>query len=762
MTTAATSLLGLALPVTGELSGTWGDTVNNSITSLLDTAVAGTTTLSTDADVTLTTTTLAANQARQAILLCSGARTALRTITAPAQSKIYTIINATTGGFSVKLVGVGPTTGLTIPNGASAVVAWNGSDFIEIGSSTIGNLVVNGNLTVTGSTTLSGGTANGVAYLNGSKVVTTGSALTFDGSQLAVTGSVKATAALSGVWDGSTGTYQTYKYNGTSVGDIGTANQAVNGSTGDFAITSRSGNLIFGQNTVEQMRLTSTGLGIGTSSPVSKLDVYSTGNTTLTISGSSGGGGDVSQIDFFRIGSNVTSSVKAIRDGGNTSGALTFYTALSGSNTERMRLDSSGNLGLGVTPSAVASSDRVLQVRNFLFDDNSNGYGILRYNNYFNGTNDVYLNTGTVSAFQMAGNAFRWYQAASGTAGTAITFTQAMTLDASGNLSLSGNSSPTLAFNGTATSGGRGILFQYNGTQYGRVTQTPLTGELRITSGESGQTGYYTTFYTDGSERARFDSSGNFGIGTTTPASYGKLVAYAASGASWIVSVSGSNQTYMGYDVSIGANAIESTGALVFATKAGFAESARFDTSGNFFIGTTNIGYSRKLGVTSSGDAAMIQTTGSATSTPCEFWNTATSGDNRFTFFYTEGTPTARGSIDYNRAGGLTRYNTTSDQRLKENIVDAPSAMSLINGIKIRSFDWKETGFHVDHGVIAQELQQVVPEAVSVGDDNEDESVKKPWGVDTSVLVPALVKALQEMKAIIDDQAARIAALEAK
>ena len=57
MATAYTSLLGLALPVTGELSGTWGDTVNNSITSLLDSAIAGTTTLSSDADVTLTTTT---------------------------------------------------------------------------------------------------------------------------------------------------------------------------------------------------------------------------------------------------------------------------------------------------------------------------------------------------------------------------------------------------------------------------------------------------------------------------------------------------------------------------------------------------------------------------------------------------------------------------------------------------------------------------------------------------------------------------------
>jgi len=69
MATSYTSLLGLALPVTGELSGTWGTTVNTEITELLDSAVAGTTTLSSDADVTLTTTTLASNQARQAVIL---------------------------------------------------------------------------------------------------------------------------------------------------------------------------------------------------------------------------------------------------------------------------------------------------------------------------------------------------------------------------------------------------------------------------------------------------------------------------------------------------------------------------------------------------------------------------------------------------------------------------------------------------------------------------------------------------------------------
>ena len=152
MTTAYTSLLGLALPVTGELSGTWGDTVNNSITSLLDSAIAGTQTLT--ADTTLTTTTGAANQSRQAILLCSPASANI-TITAPAQSKIYTVIN-TSATYTVTVRGVGPTTGVTLAVSESAVVAWNGTDFIRISSSnsTTGNFTVNGNLVVTGNTTL--------------------------------------------------------------------------------------------------------------------------------------------------------------------------------------------------------------------------------------------------------------------------------------------------------------------------------------------------------------------------------------------------------------------------------------------------------------------------------------------------------------------------------------------------------------------------------------------------------------------------------
>lgn len=132
MTTAATTLLGLALPVTGELSGTWGDTVNNSLTALLDTAVAGTTTLSSDADVTLTTTTLASNQARQAVILWTAGGTVTRNITAPAQSKTYVVINKTSSTQSIVIRGAGPTTGVTIVAGTAALVAWNGVDFVTV------------------------------------------------------------------------------------------------------------------------------------------------------------------------------------------------------------------------------------------------------------------------------------------------------------------------------------------------------------------------------------------------------------------------------------------------------------------------------------------------------------------------------------------------------------------------------------------------------------------------------------------------------
>jgi hypothetical protein len=133
--TSFTSLLGLALPTTGDLSGTWGTTVNDAITTLLDSAVAGTTTLSADTDVTLSTTNGATNQARQAVILWTATGTTTRNITAPAQSKAYIVINSTGGTQSIVIRGAGPTAGATVVAGERCIVAWNGSDFVKIATS---------------------------------------------------------------------------------------------------------------------------------------------------------------------------------------------------------------------------------------------------------------------------------------------------------------------------------------------------------------------------------------------------------------------------------------------------------------------------------------------------------------------------------------------------------------------------------------------------------------------------------------------------
>ena len=133
MTTGNTTLLGLALPVEGELDGAWGDIVNDSITSLLDSAIAGTTTLSVDSDVTLSTTSLAANEARQAVIRWNANGTVTRNITVPAQSKTYVIINDTAGTQDIVIRGAGPTTGVTVAAGERTIVAWTGSDFESVG-----------------------------------------------------------------------------------------------------------------------------------------------------------------------------------------------------------------------------------------------------------------------------------------------------------------------------------------------------------------------------------------------------------------------------------------------------------------------------------------------------------------------------------------------------------------------------------------------------------------------------------------------------
>ena len=226
MTVNRTTLLDLPLPVTGTESGTWGDTTNNGLTQYLDIAIAGTLVLSTDADVTLTSTegdssatNIGATTAQYAILRWTATGSTTRNITALAQSKTYVVINATGGTQSIVLRGAGPTTGVTIISGEKAFCVWNGSDFVKVSSSAAAggsntqvqynssgvlagssNLTFDGtSLTLGGNPTLSAGTANGVLYLNGSKVATSGSALVFDGTNLGL-GVTPSAWSSSGTW----------------------------------------------------------------------------------------------------------------------------------------------------------------------------------------------------------------------------------------------------------------------------------------------------------------------------------------------------------------------------------------------------------------------------------------------------------------------------------------------------------------------------------------------------------------------------------
>jgi hypothetical protein len=121
--------------------------------------------------------------------------------------------------------------------------------------------------------------------------------------------------------------------------------------------------------------------------------------------------------------------------------------------------------------------------------------------------------------------------------------------------------------------------------------------------------------------------------------------------------------------------------------------------------------------------------------------------------YFTNSDGNGAGRIEHTGATTVS-YVTSSDARLKTNIVDADSAKPIIDAIKIREFDWV-SGEHQKFGVVAQELIEVAPEAVSVGRTDNDS-----WGVDYSKLVPHLIKYVQELKTELDTVKAELQTLK--
>jgi len=193
-------------------------------------------------------------------------------------------------------------------------------------------------------------------------------------------------------------------------------------------------------------------------------------------------------------------------------------------------------------------------------------------------------------------------------------------------------------------------------------------------------------------------------------------------------------------------------------------EVARIDGSGRLGVGVVPnsggaFGSQRiQVGATGGNSAATFYNNQDGSNSGVEtltIVNGGASATNNFVGWYTTTSVTSRGTITWN--GSNMVYSNTSDQRLKENIVDAGSGLAKLSGVQIKSFDFIENKAHVDFGVIAQELHNVAPEAVSVGQDNQDGTIKTPWGVDTSVLVPAMIKAIQELSAQVTALQAKVA-----
>ncbi len=298
------------------------------------------------------------------------------------------------------------------------------------------------------------------------------------------------------------------------------------------------------------------------------------------------------------------------------------------------------------------------------------------------------------------------------------------------NLDVRGGTTDVVANFESSDTGGY-ISLQDNTTSSDTAVLVGAIGDaLRIDTGDT--------------ESVRIDSSGKVGIGTTSPAaklhvqSGGEAIRVNTANENTHISFGG-NRAKFGY-ARIGASDLaciqgSSGKGIAFCTDNdtfGTGEAMRIDASGNLLVGKT----------ANSVDVAGGLIRASGLISACVEGNYAgifhrkTSNGNIVLFRKDD---TTVGSISV--TASATAYNTSSDERLKENIADSADAGSKIDAIQIRQFDWKSDGSHQDYGVVAQELINVAPEAVSEGDTEEE-----MMGVDYSKLVPMLIKEVQSLR----------------
>ena len=524
---------------------------------------------------------------------------------------------------------------------------------------------------------------------------------------------------------------------------------AFNTATSERMRLDDSGNLLIGQTTIPTgLGASNTKLIMGSFEDAPEFVAYNSDNAIEA-------GDKIGAYLFGNDDNNATEDHFAgmWAKSAGTTGAMDIHFAAGKSNYEddspHMTLDSSGNVGIGVTPESTWDSGfNALQVgsRGALWSATGASGTWLTRNAYYDGTNFKYVATDEASAYEQGPDgSHRWSNASSGTADTTLTLTESMRIDSSGNVGI-GTSSPSATLEvdngaegeyfiagGDNASNGRSIRFTSSTSSAGSngalhtIKANSTAGELAFANG-NGNIMY-------------LDSSGRVGIGTANPRALSHV--YLTGGGSddfnTLVTAYRPNSVWedlnadtTDWQIFVDAGDMQFRYGDASTDTKLTSEAMRIDSSGNLLVGTTVA--AGKVTINSPSNDGLNVSTGAD-----RLVMISKRGNDGGHIRFQNSAGTTAGNI--NVTGTTTTYTSVSDERLKENITDADDAGSKIDAIQVRQYDWKVDGSHQDYGMIAQELQAVAPEAVS-GDADSEEMM----GVDYSKLVPMLIKEIQSLR----------------